>query len=446
MQIASGQFDPGLGTEYCTTSKAFERRPSDCVGSSVVNFKMPAESAYWLVAVPLENHDPHIQFSSLATALGVGSSGSAFQSPSSSALCSSIGQVALPPFKTGTLASLIALSEELPKHDTLFTSITNKVVDSLRALLNNDEEQLRQHVLVNEASVGQYVLGNWSWNAGKYRVGERALSDVVDSLVKEMNSIDNVMKQKLNAYNMAKSQLQALQRKKKGNLSVRSLADVVSRSDFADPASEYLETLLVAVPKNNIKDWLSRYERLTQMVVPRSSKEIARDEEFALFNVTLFKKVKEEYLQKCRENKFVVREFIWDDQLVQRHKQELEEAGTSEKELWTELLHLSRTNFSEAYQTLMHLKVVRAFVESVLRYGLPADYFAVAMKPNRKRTKQLLQELSKQYGHFLTERKGLNYGSGRNAGPHVETPGEYAQLLEEEWTPFVLMEAMQIDI
>ena len=46
----------------------------------------------------------------------------------------------------------------------------------------------------------------------------------------------------------------------------------------------------------------------------------------------------------------------------------------------TELLRLSRTNFSEAYQILVHLKVVRLFVESVLRYGLPADYVGVFLK------------------------------------------------------------------
>lgn len=45
-----------------------------------------------------------------------------------------------------------------------------------------------------------------------------------------------------------------------------------------------------------------------------------------------------------------------------------------------ELLHLSRTNFSEAYQLLVHLKVVRLFVESVLRYGLPSNYVGLAIK------------------------------------------------------------------
>lgn len=46
----------------------------------------------------------------------------------------------------------------------------------------------------------------------------------------------------------------------------------------------------------------------------------------------------------------------------------------------TELLRLSSTNFSEAFQVLVHLKVVRLFVESVLRYGLPANYTGVVIK------------------------------------------------------------------
>ena len=77
-------------------------------------------------------------------------------------------------------------------------------------------------------------------------------------------SIDNALKSKLNNYNLVKGSLTQMQRKKtsvilfehysclmilsRGNLSVRSLADVVSKEDFIQD-SEYMETLLVAVPK-----------------------------------------------------------------------------------------------------------------------------------------------------------------------------------------------------
>ncbi|TKY90252.1 hypothetical protein EX895_000250 [Sporisorium graminicola] len=396
---------------------------------------MPSDLAYWIISVPLEDSDPHRMFSELGSKL-LSDGGSA---------SNDFGQLSFPPLKTGTLESLISLSEDLPKLDGQYTQIVAKIIDTLRALLNNDEAALSQHVLVNEQSLDDYMLG-WAWNTGKYRA-DRGLRETVESLGKELSSIDNVMKQKLANYNAAKGQLQQLQRKKQGNLSVRSLADVVHKEDFVDAGSEYLETLLVAVPKNNVKDWQARYERLTSMVVPRSSNKISADEEFALFNVTVFKKVKDEFIQKCRENKFIVRtDFAWDDDLVARQRQELEQAGDSEKELWTELLRLARTNFSEAYQALAHLKVVRTYVESVLRYGLPADYFAVSIRPNPKRTKALMTTLVNHYAYLESygqsgNAKGKKKNSDGNAG---DAPGEYAQLLEEEQFPFVITEQYMV--
>ena len=63
-----------------------------------------------------------------------------------------------------------------------------------------------------------------------------------------MNSIDTLMKNKMQAYTTARSTLQAIQRKNAGNLSIKSLNDLVNKEYFVLD-SEYIETLLVAVPK-----------------------------------------------------------------------------------------------------------------------------------------------------------------------------------------------------
>lgn len=119
----------------------------------------------------------------------------------------------------------------------------------------------------------------------------------------------------------------------------------------------------------------------------------------------IFKKVHDDFSQKLRENKyvpssppavdfvgasadfprvplfrFILRDFTYSEVQIQKQTQELEVAETTEREMWTELLRLSRTNFSEAFQVLVHLKVVRLFVESVLRYGLPAQFAGLAVK------------------------------------------------------------------
>lgn len=73
----------------------------------------------------------------------------------------------------------------------------------------------------------------------------------------------------------------------------------------------------------------------------------------------------------------------------------------------TELLRISRTNFSEAFQLLVHLKVLRLFVESVLRYGLPVNYIGLAIKvcasTYSKTTVQLTQIASDVAGPEVME-------------------------------------------
>ncbi|EPT04138.1 ATPase V1 complex subunit C [Fomitopsis schrenkii] len=386
---------------------------------------MPSDQSTWLVAVPHDG-DAEGLHQDLVTKLQVGSKSAV----------ASLAPLPVPSFTTGTLESLITLSEELPKTDASFTATVAKTVDTLRNLLNNDPAKLRQHVLVNDEPVDDYLLRGWHWNEGRYGV-QRPLRDMVDVLIKEMSSIDNVMKAKLNNYNLAKGSLTQMQRKKTGNLSVRSLADIVQKEHFVGD-SEYMQTVLVAVPKNSVKDWNTRYERLTPMVVPRSSTFIADDEEYSLFSVVVFKKVYEDFVNKCRENKYVVRDFVWSEEALDKQRDELELADSTEKELWTELLQLSRTNFSEAFQLLVHIKVLRLFIESVLRYGLPANYTGFIIKPEPKGTKRTLQTLQAQLAYLAGR---ANPGSKTKGGDAAgDFAGEYQALMEQEYFDFVLFE------
>ena len=48
----------------------------------------------------------------------------------------------------------------------------------------------------------------------------------------------------------------------------------------------------------------------------------------------------------------------------------------------------------------IHVKALRAFVESVLRYGLPVTFQAMLLRPQRKAAKCLQEELNKLYKHL----------------------------------------------
>lgn len=388
---------------------------------------MPSDQSTWFIAVPQDGDSEGL----------LQEINSKFVSKSLPT--NTIAQLQIPSFKAGTLEGLISLSEELPKQDTFFTQTVAKIVDILRNLLNNDPSKLFQHILIDENPVDQYILDGWHWNGGRYAV-HKNLKDIVDTLSKEMTSIDNVMKSKLNNYNLAKGSLLQMQRKKTGNLSVRSLDDIVKKENFIEN-SEYLETLLVAVPKSLRKEWNQGYERITSMVVPRSSSAIDSDDEYTLFSVVIFRRVHSDFVLRCRENKFIVRDYTYSDDGQLQQREELDVANVTEKELWTELLRLSRTNFSEAFQLLVHLKVLRLFVESVLRYGLPASYTGLIIKPDPKSTKKVLTLLQSQFSYLGTRFGKANYtGGGSNSGGNDDFLGEYQMLLEQEMFDFVLYE------
>ncbi|KAG6866796.1 hypothetical protein C0991_008732 [Blastosporella zonata] len=383
---------------------------------------MPSDQSTWLIAVPNDGDAEGLSqelYSKLV-----------HQSKSTG-----LAQFEIPSFKTGTLDSLIALSEEIPKQDAAFTSTVAKTVDTLRSLLNNDPAKLAQHILIDEKSVDDYLLKGWKWDEGRYNV-QKGLREIVDSLAKDLVSIDNAMKAKLNNYNLVKGSLTQMQRKKLGNLSVRSLVDLISKDDFIQD-SDYLETLLVAVPRALVKDWNTKYEHLAAMVVPRSSKLITSDEDYSLFGVVVFKRTHDEFAQGCRENKFILREFVYSEAEFAKQQEELNTADTTEKELWTELLRLSRTNFSESFKILVHLKVIRLFVESVLRYGLPANYLGLVIEPNPKVTKKTFNLLQT---HFSYLRPKFNRSTKGSKGEGEEFIGEYQSLMDQEFFDFVLFE------
>jgi len=69
----------------------------------------------------------------------------------------------------------------------------------------------------------------------------------------------------------------------------------------------------------------------------------------------------------------------------------------TKKEKKNNLINLCTSDFSEAFINWMHLKCIRVFVESILRYGVPPNFFVVLIKVEgheRKVLKTLKEEVS----------------------------------------------------
>ena len=116
------------------------------------------------------------------------------------------------------------------------------------------------------------------------------------------------------------------------------------------------------------------------MVVPRSAQLVASDSEFTLYAVTTFKKHSVEFVHKCREQKWIPRDFKYVEGGKEEERKEVERVGGDERKLWGETLRLGRTAWSEAVMIWVHILVLRVFVETVLRYGLPLDFVCALVR------------------------------------------------------------------
>jgi V-type H+-transporting ATPase subunit C len=132
------------------------------------------------------------------------------------------------------------------------------------------------------------------------------------------------------------------------------------------------------------------------MVVPRSSSEITSDDEFTLFAVTTFKKHSAEFVHKCREKRWIPRDYRGETggNAAAEEKKELENLQKDERKLWGEALRLGRNGYSEAVMTWMHAMALKVFVETVLRYGLPAEFICGIIRVCRSDFFLLCHELT----------------------------------------------------
>uniref|UniRef100_A0A8C6TUL5 V-type proton ATPase subunit C n=1 Tax=Neogobius melanostomus TaxID=47308 RepID=A0A8C6TUL5_9GOBI len=326
-------------------------------------------------------------------------------------------------------------------------TICQFVAQYMADVLEDSRDKVQENLLANGVDLVTYIT-RFQWDMAKYPI-KQSLKNISEIVSKQVTQIDNDLKSRASAYNNLKGNLQNLERKNAGSLLTRSLADIVKKDDFVLD-SEYLITLLVVVPKTSYPEWQKVYETLAEMVVPRSSNLLFEDHDSGLFSVTLFRKAMDDFKHKARENKFTVREFQYNEEEMKADKEEMTRLSTDKKKqfvithcywcTWISpfklyifpsqgpLVRWLKVNFSEAFIAWIHIKALRVFVESVLRYGLPVNFQAMLLQPNKKNMKKLREVLNDIYKH-------LDSSAAAIIDSAMDIPG--LNLSQQEYYPYV---------
>lgn len=351
----------------------------------------------------------------------------------------SVASIALPDLKLGMLDNLVQQGEEVAKLDAQLQQVLLKCHDSISSLLGGDPQRIEQLELVDGRPAWAY-LQQFGWNTAKYRP-DKPIQSLLSMLSTEAFSAEQDLKSRLQSYQQTKQQLQAIDRKYGGDLSVRALDSVVHKSDLVSN-SEFLVSQLVVVPVKQESEFLATYETLSTMVVPRSAHKITADQQYVLYSVTVFKKFAKEFETKCREARYIPRESpdsstpgADGDSEAHEDSDRREEIEIRSVERWqrAEVEKLAGVTFSDVLKAWGHVKIIRVFVESVLRYGLPTSYVTASFEPKisqEKAEKRLIQEFA-----YL----GGNAVERDSKGGLKETDlSEFAGLVEQDYRPFVI--------
>jgi len=332
-------------------------------------------------------------------------------------LSSMISKIQIPQdMKIGTLDSLLSLSDDVQKIVQTVEQTQIKIkrqiseigeqINKEKELQRTQQQQTRRggggfeaEVILNVDGISAHdYLKDFKWDEAK-NPAKRQLRETVEKITEHVAKIDDELKVKLSEFVMAKNSLSTITRKMQGSLATRDLGDVVKEEHMIE--TENLTTLLVTVPKFSQQDWLESYETLAQFVVPRSSKLLKEESDYALFTVTLFRRTVDSFKSAVREKsgQYQVREYDFDKEKIQEKKEEKQSLEDEVTRRRNELYEWCQTSYGEVFSSWIHIVVVRLFVESILRYGLPPAFQAVVVRPKERQEKKLRAALDVTFGN-----------------------------------------------
>lgn len=313
-------------------------------------------------------------------------------------------------FKFGTLNLLMKLNDALGKVDHTLEGVIRKV--------QKQAEEIKAEALSELVQDLEEKLSNFQWDDTKYP-RSRSLGDIAAMISERMNSADSEMKKFTEEYNNIKNQLYQYKKREEGNFLSRDLGDIiygkVAKKNFV-VGSKFLVNVLIVVNKSKVSAFESSYESVGEGVVPRSARHLDLEDKDGnqLFRVVVMENSVDSFLIKCKQKiGFTARKFVYDEE---KYNQEMEEAEILEAKLNKLTGKLQKRcffTFSDLIIASLHLKVIRAYVDGALRFGVPPQFLLTVIRGKKGSEKKILKSL---VALFVDEKMRDMYGTKEELG------------------------------
>lgn len=136
-----------------------------------------------------------------------------------------------------------------------------------------------------------------------------------------------------------------------------------------------------------------------------------------------------------REKRFLVREINYDSTKAGGVDAAIDHAQNEVKQVKATIVRWCRGHFGEIYNGWIHLKVIHAFVESVLLYGLPADFVSFFLIFDSKHDKEVKSTLMQGVFSILPDLRPK-----KSVSPDEDEEGDEASM------PFVCLKFPMVGV
>lgn len=293
------------------------------------------------------------------------------------------------------------LNDALGKVDMGLEATLRKV--EKQAFDLNPDIELKVENENGEYTRDQYIT-RFQWDNNKFN-RSRSLMEIAHTLQERVKSIDGQIKQAMDQFHEANQQLSSLQKGKAGSYSSSDLSDFiygkVSDKCFVPFDSVFLVNLLVIVPARKERDFLDNYvvedTKNDTHIVPGSAQflELEDAERNRIYRVVLFQKFPDSTKPRSIAG-FPAKLFSYNEQKYEDDQKLIKELTIKRDHMGTVLEKRCKLLFGELYIACMHLKVMRVYIDGVLRFGIPPIFLMTFIKTDQHE-KRILKGLTEKY-------------------------------------------------
>ncbi|KAH0792885.1 V-type proton ATPase subunit C [Histomonas meleagridis] len=270
---------------------------------------------------------------------------------------------------------------------------------------------------IDEIPIDQYIEG-WEWNDIQFSQ-KGSVIEIHKALLDEVQSLDEQIRNSSTAFTEAGNKIINLRRRSEGSLLVRNLDEIGSEMYSVTNLNEYyaskatktpiyvhtrnLSTILIVVKNGYIAEFKNNYTLDSTYVVPGSLAELASDNEYTCFAVTIISKNLDDYKSATKEKGWHIKEFTYNPNLREELQKEAQEAiqnYLNESNNYSEQL---QSTFSQLAIVWLHIKAIRIFVESILLYGIKSEFQAFRVCALPKNIPKIHKELEKVFSDGILD-------------------------------------------